>query len=210
MLAGTRPGETLALDWDDVDLAARRLTVRRQVRHGRVGPPKNGRPRFVPIADALATILAEWRLFTGGAGQLFRPEHPTKGGRPDAPSRFLGAETVGEHLRKALKVCKLPETLSLYQVTRHTYASQFAAAGGSVQKLQAILGHASVTTTERYSHLAPEHLRPADLPALTVDLSRAGGIVVDLAAHRESAPDHGVTIEAVDEERRDSVSTDSH
>jgi Phage integrase family len=130
-------------------------------------------------------------------------------GRP-SPRRNLGAETVGEHLRTALTKCKLPETLSLYQVTRHTYASKFTAADGSIQKLQAILGHTSVTTTERYSHLAPEHLRPAYLPALTVDLSRAGAVVVDLAAHRESAPDHGVTIEAVDEERRDSVSSDSH
>jgi integrase len=210
VLAGLRPGETLALEWGDVDLDARRLTIRRQVRHGRVGPPKNGRPRFVPIADALAKILAEWKLATGSSGQLFRPEHPTKGGRRGAPSRYLGAETVGEHLRPALAACKLPETLSLYHCTRHTYASQFAAAGGAIQKLQVILGHASVTTTERYAHLAPEHLRPADLPALTVDLSRSGGAVVDLAAHRESARGHAVDMEAVDDGGRASVSSDGH
>jgi len=70
-----------------------------------------------------------------------------------------------------------------------------------------------VTTTERYAHLAPEHLRPADLPALTVELSRAGGAVVDLAAHREGkngTPDHGVTMEAIDDDGTDSVSSHSH
>jgi integrase len=213
VLAGLRPGETLALEWGDVDLAARRLTVRRQVRSGRVGPPKNGRPRFVPIADALATILAEWKLGTGATGQLFRPAVPTRGGRRGAPSRFLGAETVGAHLRTALAACKLPDTLSLYHCTRHTYASQFVAAGGSIQKLKAILGHASVTTTERYAHLAPEHLRPSDLPALTVELSRDGGAVVDLAAHREGrngTPDHGVTMEVIDDDGTNSVSSHSH
>jgi integrase len=212
VLAGLRPGETLALEWGDVDLDARRLTVRRQVRSGRVGPPKNGRPRFVPIADALATILAQWKLGTGGAGQLFRPEVPTKGGRLGAPSRYLGAETVGAHLRTALTACKLPETLSLYQVTRHSYAAQFAMQGGSIQKLQVILGHASVTTTERYAHLLPEHLRPSDLPALSVDLSRDGGAVIDIAAHRpdRGAGGHNLATGGIDDDGTDSVSSHSH
>jgi integrase len=209
VLGGLRPGETLALEWGDVDLDARRLCVRRQVRHGRVGPPKSGKPRFVPIADALAKILAEWKLGTGGEGQLFRPEHPTKGGRRGAPSRYLGADTMGAHLADALKACGLPE-LSLYQCTRHTMASQFASAGGPIRHLQAILGHASVTTSERYAHLAPEHLRPADLPALTVELSRTGGDVVDLAAHRneQGTRGHAVDMDAVDDEGADSVSHD--
>jgi hypothetical protein len=83
-------------------------------------------------------------------------------------------------------------------------------AGGSIQKLQVILGHASVTTTERYAHLAPEHLRPADLPALDVELSRAGGAVVDLAAHREGARGHAVDMQDIDDREGDSVSTHAH
>jgi hypothetical protein len=82
--------------------------------------------------------------------------------------------------------------------------------GGSIQKLQVILGHASITTTERYAHLASEHLRPADVPALDLELSRAGGAVVDLGAHREGARRHGVDIQDVDDRAADSVSTDAH
>ncbi|HXJ18995.1 MAG TPA: site-specific integrase [Polyangia bacterium] len=201
-LAGLRPGEVLALEWGDVDLDARRITVRRQVRYGRVGPPKSGRPRFVPIADALGKILAEWRLATGSQGQLFRPAVPTRGGRKGAPPRFVQLHTVHTALATALEKCRLPPALTLYGCTRHTYASHFVLGGGSIEKLQAILGHASVTTTERYAHLRPNYLRPEDLPALGVDLSREGGAVLDMAAHRDGnrgPADHCVTTDAVDE-----------
>jgi len=38
---------------------------------------------------------------------------------------------------------------------RHTFASQLAMAGVSLYKIKSWLGHASVTTTEIYAHLAP-------------------------------------------------------
>jgi hypothetical protein len=119
--------------------------------------------------------------------------------------------TVQASVRTALKACGLPETLSVYQITRHSYASQFVLGGGSIEKLQVILGHASVTTSQRYAHLRPELFRPADLPALTVDLSRAGGDVIDLAARRserDEALGHGVATTTVDETVRNDVSTD--
>jgi len=40
-----------------------------------------------------------------------------------------------------------------YQATRHTYASQFVLAGGSIEKLREALGHSTVLVTERYAHL---------------------------------------------------------
>ena len=42
---------------------------------------------------------------------------------------------------------------------RHTFASWFMMRGGDLYALQQILGHASITQTERYAHLAPDHLR---------------------------------------------------
>jgi integrase len=183
-LAGLRPGEVLALEWGDVDLGAGRITVRRQVRHGRVGPCKSGRPRFVPVQAALSTILSEWRLATGGQGQLFRPAVATRGGRDGSPPRYINLHTVHDALEKALKACRLPETLTLYNCTRHSFASHFVMGGGSIETLQVILGHASVTTSERYNHLRPDHLRPADLPALAVPLLREGGAVIEMAPRR--------------------------
>lgn len=43
-------------------------------------------------------------------------------------------------------------------ILRHTFASHFMQKGGNILTLQRVLGHASLTMTMRYAHLAPEHL----------------------------------------------------
>jgi integrase len=123
--------------------------------------------------------------------------------------RAAAIEASWDILSKSLGVDR-SDLEPLIEGTRHTYASQFVMAGGSIEKLQVILGHASVTTTQRYAHLRPDLLRPEDLPALRVELSRAGGDVIDLAAHRPQRKQplgHGVATDAVDESLGDDVST---
>jgi integrase len=175
------------------------------VRHGRVGPTKGGRPRLVPLIEPLAKILAEWRLATGGAGQLFRPANPARGGRHGAPPRYLNLHTVHIALRKALRACQLPEALTLYECTRHTMASLYVMGGGSLERLQELLGHSSVLVTQKYAHLKPELFRPADLLSFTADLSRPGGEVIELAARRNLGRSLGAP--AVDEDAPNGVST---
>lgn len=201
-LAGLRPGEALALEWGDVNFDTRRILIQRQVRHGRVGPPKSGKPRMVPVIEPLAKILAEWKLATGGNGRLFAPENPRVGGRLGSPARFLGLDLVRTHLRRALAACGLPATLTMYQCGRHTFGAQHVMGGGSLATLREILGHSSVQVTERYGHLRPDLIRPADLLKLEVDLSRSGGAVVDLAAHRaeSGAGSNAVATLAADEQ----------
>jgi len=48
-----------------------------------------------------------------------------------------------------------------FHTLRHTFASHYVMRGGSLVKLQAILGHASIRTTQVYAHLAPDHLSGA-------------------------------------------------
>lgn len=52
----------------------------------------------------------------------------------------------------------LPEG-QLDHVLRHTFASHFMINGGNIFVLQRVLGHASLTMTMRYAHLAPDHLQ---------------------------------------------------
>jgi hypothetical protein len=54
---GLRQGELLGLKWDDVDLVAGRLTVRRSAVRGVVGTPKNGKSREVPLSDDAIAIV---------------------------------------------------------------------------------------------------------------------------------------------------------
>ena len=47
----------------------------------------------------------------------------------------------------------------LTHVLRHTFASHFMMNGGNILVLQRSLGHANLTMTMRYAHLAPDHLQ---------------------------------------------------
>lgn len=58
--AGLRSGEVIGLRWSDVDLAGRRLTVRRNVWRGQVKEPKGRRARRVAISGAFAAALGDW------------------------------------------------------------------------------------------------------------------------------------------------------
>jgi integrase len=62
---GLRLGELLALRWEDVDLVAGRLMVRRAVARGIIGTPKNGRTREVPLSDDLLRTLKAHRHLRG-------------------------------------------------------------------------------------------------------------------------------------------------
>jgi hypothetical protein len=78
--------------------------------------------------------------------------------------------------------------LTWYQATRHTFASQFVLGGGSIEKLSKIMGHASVTTTERYAHLRTDLFRESDFDVVAVNLSAPGAEVVQLYPSTEEAP----------------------
>jgi integrase len=188
VFAGLRTGEVRALERADVDLRARRIHVQRSVG----GPVKDGESRFVPINDTLLPVLREWMLRRGEGRLLFPPSVPGRGGRPGREPTHVREATLGRHLREALRRAGLDGGLTWYQCTRHTFASHWAMAGGSMRKLSDILGHVSVTTTERYAHLSPDIYGRADYEKVCVDL-RKGGEVVELGCARgeqEPRPAH--------------------
>jgi integrase len=186
-LAGLRLGETLGFSFEDIDFPGRRLHIHRQMQDGRLCGLKDDEPRIVPLLTSLAPILAEWKLKAGPSGLLFKPANPAKGGRPDigtAPT-FIRPHTLAKHLDAALKKCDLPR-ITWYQATRHTFASQFVLGGGGIELLSKIMGHASITTTEIYSHLRHDLFAEKAYDAVTVDLARPAGGVVSIS--RSSGP----------------------
>ena len=187
--SGCRVGEILGVHWKDIDLPGRKIHVRQQVQDGKLCLVKDRESRIVPLQDSLAPILEAWKLKTGGVGPLFSPSCPGQGGRPDlgAPPAFIRPHTVHKALAKALKDCGLPK-MTLYQCTRHTFASQWVMNGGSLEMLAKILGHSSTSTTQHYAHLAPDFFGAKAFEMVAVDLSKPAAVVLSL---RDVPAPHG-------------------
>ncbi len=145
--AGLRGGELVGLDLDDVDLGRRLARV-----HG-----KGGKERVVPFGreaeKALRAYLpdrAAWRARPGApsAGEpLFVNQ---RGGRLSDRSlrRIVDGAVQGIALVHHLH----PHTL------RHAFATHLLEAGMDLRAIQELLGHASLSTTQRYTHLDLAHL----------------------------------------------------
>ena len=152
---GLRIGELLALRWEDVDLHAGRLLVRRSVWQGVESTPKGGRPREIPLSDQALQALGS---------------HPHRGRcvfarldgeRRDRHGCTRALYTIAERAGQAVPFG--------WHVLRHTFASHLAMRGVPLKAVQELMGHATMEMTLRYAHLAPDVRRDAvqllDLPA---------------------------------------------
>lgn len=143
---GLRLGELLALRWDDVDLVAGRIVVRRSVTGGIVGTPKSGRKREVPLSQQALDTLREHREVTPGV-LVFPGE---RGAMLDK----------GKTKWKLWTSCKRAGLRRIgWHVLRHTFASHLAMRGAPLKAIQELLGHASMEMTMRYAHLSPDARR---------------------------------------------------
>ncbi|MGW3964230.1 tyrosine-type recombinase/integrase [Amycolatopsis sp. NPDC005003] len=157
-LLGLRRGEAAGLQWADVDLRARTVTVARQVRqigkHLELAAPKSASSnRVIALDHVTATLLQglriEWLATHPGAsepvGFLF-PDHRGAPLRPD----FL---TV--IFRRLNTASGLPP-VRLHDL-RHGAASLSLAAGNDLRTVQALLGHSSITlTADTYATVLPD------------------------------------------------------
>jgi integrase len=140
---GVRLDEALHLHWDDVDLEHRLLTVHR----GRKGMTKSGKMRRIPILDSVLPVLKQMKLGRGSNTLLW------PGGRP---AKALSQPSVRKPFKRAVEHAELPEQMRIHDL-RHSFASLWLIDGGDIFKLSRILGHSSVTITERtYAHLRPD------------------------------------------------------
>ena len=145
--AGLRCGEICGLRWSDVDFRLGMLTVSRSMWRGEEGPPKGGEARSIPLASRLKDALVEHRQL----GDV--PVVPTSTGK--APLASAVEDWLAAAQRAAGFDVRGPHIL------RHTFCSHLAMAGKPPRAIQALAGHASITTTERYMHLAPAAARDA-------------------------------------------------
>lgn len=157
---GLRRGELAGLRWSDVDLDARRLTVRRSIKNDVdgswiPGPPKTHQVRRIALDDfttsVLATHLAQARRWAEEAGVSLAQEsyaltHDPSGATPIRPDALSGGFA---RIAKAARV----GGVSLHTL-RHFSASMLVASGRDVRTIAGRLGHSDASTTLRvYAHV---------------------------------------------------------
>jgi integrase/recombinase XerC len=141
---GARVGELCGADLDDLDLSERTLRV--------VGKGDKERvvPFGVPAAEAVQAWLDRGRPALAGdlAGRALLLGR--RGGRADqrqiravahAVAALSGVDDIAPH------------------ALRHTAASHLLEGGSDLRSVQEVLGHASLATTQRYTHVTAERLR---------------------------------------------------
>ncbi len=150
--SGLRVGELVSLDWRDLDLAARLLRV--------VG--KGGKERMVPFGRPATAALKDWQavwegLRARGAALGLRTngnEEPIflnyRGGR-------LSARSVRRVVDRAVEEAGIARGVHPHTL-RHTFATHLLEGGADLRAIQELLGHSSLATTQRYTHLEVERL----------------------------------------------------
>jgi site-specific recombinase XerD len=153
---GLRSMELVALRLGDVQAAQAQIIVR----------GKGGKMRVVPLGDEAAAALR--RYLERGRGELERQAPILEGagrGTPlrEAPlllSRRGRALLTSDIRRLVVKYSRLAgiDPASPHML-RHAYATHMLERGADLRAIQELLGHASVSTTQVYTHVSGAHLR---------------------------------------------------
>ncbi len=130
---GCRVGEALSLEWSDIDFENDRVTFRKT---------KTNQNRTVPLPQRAAKVMRRRMSAT------------------HAPFT-IKQDTFGKQWNRVKKTVGLTESEITPHTLRHTCASRLVMSGVSLYEVARWLGHTSISTTQIYAHLAPDHLRGA-------------------------------------------------
>lgn len=140
MTLGSRLGETCALQWRNINLEKRVIVFTFT---------KTDDIKGIPIPDRLFLEILNWKRHSTRE-YLFPTEKASK-----LPHIY---DKVRRLFKKAL--LELEITDASFHNTRHTVGSWATQDGVNRRKVAEVLGHKALVTTDRYSHLDVEHLRP--------------------------------------------------
>lgn len=141
--SGLRVSEVTALGRDDLDLDGARVLVR----------GKGSKERRVPVSDDAVAAVRVW--LTDGRPQMAAgPDGPLFWNRRRKPMSPRDVRAmVGGYAGSLLPGRRIgPHTL------RHSYATHLLEGGADIRAVQELLGHSSVATTQRYTHVSRARL----------------------------------------------------
>ena len=138
---GLRISELLALDVRHLDFIGESVRV--------MG--KGSKERIVPIGGPALNAIQRYRQEAAvTSGPLFLSTRKSR----------ITQQAVDQLLKKYLKRSSIPFAISPHKL-RHSFATHLLDAGADLRSVQALLGHASLSTTQIYTHVTKERLKDA-------------------------------------------------
>ena len=145
---GIRVGELVALDVRDIDL--RRAEVRVM--------GKGRKERVVPLPELAREALVAWLRVRERPGVLGEPLFMSLRVRRDDVVRRLGDRDVRRILKRRALAAGIVDRVHPHRL-RHSYATHLLDMGADLREIQELLGHVSLSTTQKYTAVSVEHLR---------------------------------------------------
>ena len=151
--SGLRLSELAAIDLENLDLNGRMVRV--------MG--KGGKERLVPFNHSTATALRAWMKDRAAIIAARRPKAVVSPKRPkdakaDDPlfvnyrGTRLSERSVDRMLRRYVAQCSTRMGISPHAL-RHSFATHLLQRGADLRAIQELLGHARLSTTQRYTHV---------------------------------------------------------
>ena len=148
--AGLRISEALGLDHEDLAIDAAFVRV--------IG--KGDKERLVPVGDVALDVLGRW--IDGPRVALLALGHvePVRGGPLflGDRGRRLARQQAWSAVKRAAAGAGLVDRISPHTL-RHSFATHLLEGGADLRIVQELLGHASISTTQLYTHLTGERIR---------------------------------------------------
>jgi site-specific recombinase XerD len=138
--SGLRIGETCSLQPGDID--SKRMLI--HIREG-----KRGRDRFVMLPQRVLKWLREyWQMARPRSSWLFPGQDP---------EHHISKSAVEDAVRKAARDAGITKRVTPH-ILRHSFATHLLETGTDIRTIQVLLGHNSIRTTERYTHVSRAHV----------------------------------------------------
>lgn len=143
---GLRIKEACSLRIDDID--SERMLI--HVREG-----KRARDRYVMLPVRLLALLRQYFRQVRPSGPSLFP-----GGKPGRP---ITPGPIRDALKKAIRKVDIKKRVTMHSL-RHSFATHLLEGGTDIRVIQALLGHASIRTTQRYTHVSSKHIGRVQSP----------------------------------------------
>jgi integrase/recombinase XerC len=142
---GLRVSEAAGINGEDIDPISRMVRVRGKGHKERLVPI--GRISIASIHEYRQQLEREWGIREDSHGALFLNKRGTR----------LSTRSMARILDKISKECGIPVPVSPHAL-RHSFATHMLDAGADLKVVQELLGHKSLSTTQRYTHVSISRL----------------------------------------------------